>query len=64
MAHYLFACCKIVLLALNELRDFIGIHVVYSRDNDVIRKPVYFLLLSQVNIIRKRFYVTIESEVT
>lgn len=64
MAHYLFACCKIVLLTFSELRDFIGIHVVYSRDNDIIRKPVYFFLLSQVNIIKKRFYVTIGSEVT
>lgn len=64
MAHYLFACCKIVLLAFNELREFIGIHVVYSGDNGIIRKTVYFLLLSLVNIIKKRFYVTIESEVT
>lgn len=64
MVNYLFACCNIILLAFNELREFIGIHMIYSGDNDIIRKPVYFLLLSQVNIIKKRFYVTIESEVT
>lgn len=64
MANYLFACCNIILLAFNELREFIGIHMIYSGDDDIRRKRVYFLLLSQVNIIKKRFYVTIESEVT
>lgn len=55
---------QIILLAFNELREFIGIHMIYSGDDDIRRKLVYFLLLSQVNIIKKRFYVTIESEVT
>ena len=54
MANYLFACCNLILLAFNELREFIGIHIIYSGGNDIIRKPVYFLLLSQVNIINKK----------
>lgn len=54
MVNYLFACCNLILLAFNELSEFIGIHIIYSGDNDIIRKPVYFLSLSQENIINKK----------
>ena len=46
MANYLFACCNLMFLAFNELREFIGIHVIYSGDKDIMRKPFYFLFVS------------------